>query len=66
MEWLVLYVIGIPIMFAFLAKRLGEDTSEGHHMSRGRVLMSVLWPVFLPIILLMWLQTQLECRERRN
>jgi hypothetical protein len=66
MELLVIYVIGIPIMFAFLAKRLGEDTSEEHDMSRGRIMMSLLWPLFLPIIIFMWLQTESEERKERE
>lgn len=66
MQWLVIYVIGIPIMFAFLAKRLGEDTSEEHDMSRGRILMSLLWPIFLPIVFFMWLQIESEDRKERE
>lgn len=65
MHWLIIYAVGIPIMFAFLAQRLGEDKSEEHNMSQGRMLMSLLWPVFLPVVLCMWMQTEVEDRKDR-
>ena len=65
MVWLVLYFIVIPMMFSFLAKRLGEDTSEEHNMSRGRIIISLLWPIFLPIILIMAIQTEADDRKER-
>lgn len=65
MPWLILYVVGVPIMFAFLANRLGEYHPEEHDMSRGRILMSLLWPIFLPVILIKMMQTEVEDRKSR-
>ena len=48
------------MMFFFLAKRTGKDTTEDHSLSQGRTIISCLWPIFLPILLIMWIQNEIE------
>ena len=56
-------------MFSFLVKRTGEDDTRTHAVSQGRLIMSLLWPVFAPIVFAMWVSSKLEeirDRERRR
>ena len=73
MGWALLYVIGIIVMTivqkkgsnASIVSSFSED--ELTEWRRGRLITILAWPVFLPIVIIMWLQTYAEdAAERRR
>lgn len=73
MFWIILYGVGMLVTFAIQSKVDGDpyglkDKDQMRTYNMGVMLTVCAWPVFLPIIGLLWLKSYIEdaAYERRR
>ena len=60
MFWIILYAIGMLIMkglYVFLDAKYGTS-EKSYEKSMGRAITIVLWPIFAPIVFILWLSSR--------
>ena len=64
MVWAIAYLIGMGIMKAIFSwqDRNFRNINGGTPII-GRFFATVLWPIFLPIVILLWVQSHIETQR---
>ena len=72
--WIVVYIVGAVVMMAIQSmvnpsQSIAQDKQQKREYDMGVVVSVVAWPVFLPMVAIMWMQSCSEAssdRKRRD